>query len=250
MSRQPRHPAGSPGGTGGQFAAGQHAEADIPLGNIGPGLPDYLLKLLLPGTAETWAVLAPLLPASAYLAGGTALAVHLRHRTSRDLDFMLGQHEDLTDLRDRISARGKFAVSLQDDQTLNGLFNDTKVQFLEVSDQQMVGPVTKVAGINVASVEDIAAMKLNAVLGLAELRDYFDLMELDRRRVVPVEHGIAMFLERYRQRDAKQNVLMIVQSLGYLDDVADDPALPSPRSDIVQFWQNRQPQLMDIIGRW
>ena len=40
-------------------------------------------------TAQSWRTLLPAIPRTAYLAGGTALAVHLRHRISRDLDVFL-----------------------------------------------------------------------------------------------------------------------------------------------------------------
>jgi hypothetical protein len=54
---------------------------------------DPLRAFLPPDTAETWQTIAPLVPPVAYLGGGTAIAVHLEHRTSRDLDFFF--HERL-----------------------------------------------------------------------------------------------------------------------------------------------------------
>lgn len=61
-----------------------------------PGLPSELRATLAPGTAEAWEALAPHLPATLYLAGGTAVAVHLRHRSSADLDFFY--HASAVDL--------------------------------------------------------------------------------------------------------------------------------------------------------
>ena len=37
--------------------------------------------------ASTWETIARIVPPTAYLGGGTAIAVHLRHRESADLDF-------------------------------------------------------------------------------------------------------------------------------------------------------------------
>jgi hypothetical protein len=48
---------------------------------------DRIRKILPPDTAATWDAIAPLVPPGAYLGGGTAIAVHLGHRVSRDLDF-------------------------------------------------------------------------------------------------------------------------------------------------------------------
>lgn len=46
-------------------------------------LPERIRRILPPDTAKTWSTLAPLVPAAAYLGGGTAIAVHLGHRVSR-----------------------------------------------------------------------------------------------------------------------------------------------------------------------
>jgi hypothetical protein len=50
-------------------------------------LPAELDRLLPAQTARAWERIAPIVPPSCRLAGGTALAVHLGHRQSRDLDF-------------------------------------------------------------------------------------------------------------------------------------------------------------------
>jgi hypothetical protein len=53
----------------------------------------------LPGETSTfWEQVAPLLPADAYLGGGTAIAVHLRHRQSRDLGFFFHEPVDIDEL--------------------------------------------------------------------------------------------------------------------------------------------------------
>lgn len=46
--------------------------------------------------ARAWRLIAPHLPDGLYLAGGTATALHLRHRRSNDLDFVF--HQDAVDL--------------------------------------------------------------------------------------------------------------------------------------------------------
>ena len=82
----------------------------------GNDLPADLKDYLPERTADAWVKLAPLVPSSAYLAGGTGLTVHLHHRVSRDLDFMLRQPEDLARLRRdrcRQSRRRPSATSLR-----------------------------------------------------------------------------------------------------------------------------------------
>jgi len=64
-----------------------------------------------------------------YLAGGTACALHLAHRTSDDLDFFT--KEDLTNypIQNALRKNGHFIVDYSDSQSLVGRFNKTKVIF-------------------------------------------------------------------------------------------------------------------------
>ena len=83
-----------------------------------------------------------------------------------------------------------------------------------------------------------------------EMRDYFDLMEIDRRRVVDVEEGLSLFARRYEPSNAAEYVMTIVRALGYLGDVADDPELPASRAEIESYWTKRQPALLRNVKRW
>lgn len=217
------------------------------------GFPEDLIPLLpfLPDqTARAWVLLAPVIPESAYLIGGTALTLRLHHRVSRDLDFALERHEDIPTARTRIEAEGLLAVTYQDERTLNGVFEGTKIQLLEAGDQKIVGPLTAVAGIRVASVDDVAAMKMKVIVDRGEMRDYFDLMELDRRSIVPAETALRLFLERYDPPNPDQAVVAVIRALGYLDDVEPDPALPVESREIEQYWQRRQPEVLRLTTRW
>lgn len=83
-----------------------------------------LRAFLPPDTAATWLAIAPLVPPDAYLGGGTAIAVHLEHRTSRDLDFFFHHHSvDLDEMALKLSAAGPFAVTERAPGTLNGVFS-------------------------------------------------------------------------------------------------------------------------------
>ena len=217
-------------------------------------LPDWL-EALLPGeTAATWERVAPLVPAEAYLGGGTAIAVHLRHRPSRDLDFFF--HEDTVDLDrlvERLHARGPFAVTQREPGTLNGLFGETPLQFLRVGlerPERRLEPTTLVGGLQIAGLGDLLAMKLNAVAGRAQLRDYFDLMTIERQGSRTIEEGLALFLARYQPEHEDSAITPILLALGHLDDVADDPFLPVDRDAIVGYWERRQPEIVLGVERY
>jgi len=215
-------------------------------------LPGWLNALLPGETGLAWEQVAPVLPPGAYLGGGTAIAVHLRHRQSRDLDFFYHEPVDLDELQERIRSRGPFAVTQRAAGTLTGLFGTTKLQVLQVGferPERRLEPITIVAGLPVAGLGDLLAMKLNAIAGRAQLRDYFDLMAIEQQAGRSVEEGLALFLARYQPQHADSAITPILLGLGYLDDAADDPFLPVERDTITRYWQKRQPDIITAIER-
>lgn len=212
-------------------------------------LPHWLQELLPGDTAQTWQTIRDLVPASAYLVGGTALAVHLRHRQSRYLDFFLERSEDLVALRQALQARGTLAVTSESADTLNGQFNATKVQFLEAGTQRNLEPPHVVERLRVAGLRDLLAMKLKVVGDRGELRDYYDLEKIEQIGGLPVEEGLGLFLARYSPRDPESAVLHLVRALGSFDDVAEDPFLPESKDEISSYWQARQPRVLRALSR-
>ena len=76
-------------------------------------LSEHIRRILPPDTASTWETIASIVPSTAYLGGGTAIAVHLSHRVSRDLDFFFHHNSvDLDELTKELSAAGPFAVTV------------------------------------------------------------------------------------------------------------------------------------------
>jgi hypothetical protein len=99
------------------------------------GLPAWLAPWLPADTARSWQAIATAVPRQAYLVGGTALTVHLRHRTSNDLDFFFEEPIDLAMVRTDLERLGPFAVTEHEEHTLNGQFHETKVQLLHAAKQ-------------------------------------------------------------------------------------------------------------------
>lgn len=212
-------------------------------------LPKDLESFLPASTREAWRRVAPHVPGGGYLAGGTALTVHLLHRLSRDLDFFIPSAFDPEAMIDVLERAGRFEPTQLADGTLNGIFEDTKVQFLDASTQRMLDETSSVGGVKVAGLRDLFAMKLKVIADRGELRDYFDLLTIERRTEFKAESGLRFFIERYRPRVPRQAIAAIVLGLGYLDDVADDPTLPMRREEIQEYWQRRQPEIGKIVDQ-
>jgi nucleotidyltransferase AbiEii toxin of type IV toxin-antitoxin system len=214
-------------------------------------LPAELTDILPGETARAWEQIAPILPPSCRLAGGTALAVHLRHRQSRDLDFFYNDPGlNLTLLEQRLSEHGSFAVSSRAPGTLNGILDSAKLQFLDAHDQIDLDEPESHAGILVSSLADVFAMKIKVIGDRGELRDYFDLKRIEEITGRRVEEGIGLCMTRYKIPPEHPSIEHIVESLGYLDDVDEDDALPEDHATIAAYWQRRQPEISRNLARF
>lgn len=218
-----------------------------------PELPDGLSKVLPPAIERAWMALVSILPQELYLGGGTGVAAHLQHRESRDLDFFY-HHEavDLDALAQNLTATGTFAVTYESPGTLRGLLGETKVEFLHADEQKPQHPIEapqRIAGMRVAGLKDLLAMKLAAIGGRGEMRDYYDVKTIEEQAGLTVEDGIALFVERYGVRPGSQALSHLVEALGYLDDLQADDSLPIGRDDLLSWWRMRQAQLVRNLSR-
>lgn len=212
-------------------------------------LPGWLRQVLPPDTAVRWQQLPAVVPASALLVGGTALAALVRHRVSRDLDFFVTTPFEPAELARKLSALAPFAVTFQDERTLNGVLGSTKVQFLEALDQRFVEPPVTVEGLRVAGIGDLLATKLKVIQDRGEHRDYFDIKVIEQRGRRDVETGLLLFTQHYALPNPAAALVEVVRGLGYHGDLEQDPAVPEPLAVTTGYWQARVPELLRSLDR-
>lgn len=211
------------------------------------------LEVILPAdTLWAWRSVAPVLPPSAYLAGGTALACHLGHRVSLDLDLFLAEppsEADLRGLADRLASLGPLVVTELSEGTLNCLLGATKIQFLDASRQHMLEPPSVIEAMPVAGLADLAATKLGAISSRAAWRDYLDLYCIETEAHLFVEEALALYIERFQPTVPEQNIETILRCLCYFEDVAPEP-LPRLLGDraitidlLQRHWVSRVPEI-------
>jgi hypothetical protein len=180
------------------------------------------LDILPAPVRHAWQQIAPFVPPEAYLMGGTAIAIRLRHRESVDLDFFLEAPVDLARLERLAHALSQLAptvVQTLAEGTLNCLFGETKLQFLDTSDQRQIEEPTVIASIRVGGLADLLAAKLVAIARHAALRDYVDLWALETIGGLRVEEGLALVEERYPRARREQTWRTILLALGSFEEV-------------------------------
>lgn len=112
-----------------------------------------------------------------YLAGGTALALQLGHRLSVDLDYFSQTQSDIPALAEPLRiALKEFAPVLSDSSWGNLVFlaREVRLGFYGYG-YDLVRPLVQTDTGRLASVEDIALMKMDALLARASRKDFYDL---------------------------------------------------------------------------
>lgn len=218
--------------------------------NTVPRLPDRVRRVLPADTAKAWLTLAPHLPKGLYLGGGTAVAVHLGHRESRDLDFFFDRTVDLGKLKDLIGGLGTFAIAHESEGTLKGLFGATKVEIFDATQLRRLAKPTSVAGLRIASLQDLMAMKIKVMAERGEMRDYFDVKAIDENGAVSVEEGIELYVKRYDLNPNSDALPHLYRAMGDLSDVEVDESLPIGMAELQKWWSKRQAQVLRNSNRF
>ncbi|GAB4500697.1 MAG: nucleotidyl transferase AbiEii/AbiGii toxin family protein [Anaerolineales bacterium] len=131
-----------------------------------------------------------------YLAGGTALALQIGHRRSVDLDFF-SPTEDIPTIRAALEdALAGFQPILADSGWGNLVYlaQNVRLGFYGYG-FPLVVPLVETENLQLASIEDIALMKLDALLSRAARKDFYDLYFICQR--IPLAQLFALSSRKY-----------------------------------------------------
>jgi hypothetical protein len=160
-----------------------------------------------------------------YLAGGTAIAVHLGHRVSRDIDLFTRKAEtDLETARKRFVEISGAEVDSLTDAALRGRVGSVPVDVVNYPSPPLNPTVQGPGGFAVASLEDLAVMKIAAIARRGIRRDFWDLREILTSGQLTLEQSLASYTRRYGVRESE--LYHVLRSLTYFEDAEADPLLP------------------------
>ena len=154
-----------------------------------------------------------------YLAGGTGCALGLEHRISVDLDFFSPERFNSQRLIERLRQNGLFKLEQKKENTLVGMFNNTRVNFLGYKYPLLEKP-QYILNIKVAGLSDIGCMKIDAIASRGRKRDFIDLYFICQK-YCPLEKLLRDFDRKYR--GTGYNSGHILKSLAYFVDAEPDP---------------------------
>lgn len=182
-------------------------------------------------TPEARSVLAALAPTARrygfVLVGGTATALHLGHRDSHDLDFFTEAHFDVLALQDAVrEAAGSVADIMPSPDTLHLNANNVRLSFIRQSGMRLSAS-SELDGMPVADEKTLLALKLNAIAGRGDRKDFIDVFGLCQAGVGGP--NLLQFAEKYLPMLDQTHLLV---SLSYVKDAEATP-MPHMRVD----WQ-------------
>lgn len=164
-----------------------------------------------------------------YLAGGTGLALQIGHRDSVDFDFFATGHFDTGKLHERVreACAGRKVEKVQEEKdTLSVIINEElKVSFLRYP-YPVIDPLIHDAHVDIASIRDIACMKLSAITGRSVLKDYVDLYFIFQQ--YPLREVLAFLAKKMPDQD--QN--LVLKCLTYFDDVVSEKIIFKNGADV------------------
>lgn len=154
----------------------------------------------------------------AYLAGGTAAALQIGHRISVDFDFFTQKTFDPKKIAAALSQLGPFTVDQSDKGTVLGEFKGVKFS-LFIYEYPLIEKTHPYLSLSLASLQDIAAMKIDAVSGRGARRDFVDLYFLCHHGF-SLEDSLKFYQKKYQK--LASNLIHIQKSLVYFADAETD----------------------------
>lgn len=145
------------------------------------------------------------------LVGGTALALHFGHRISEDIDLFTWARFDVDFLLEELSGKMKFDVKSKTPIGAHVFIKAVKTDFVYFPKR----PIRKelaVEGVRLLGVEDIAAMKLNAIANRGARKDFYDLYFLLE------QYTVEELTELFKEKFETQDIFGLSRSLTYFED--------------------------------
>ena len=175
------------------------------------------------------------------LVGGTALALQYGHRRSVDLVFLGKTTEDVDELTSVMYDCAESVVRGNCTKRIKAYFlNNVKVDIVNYNYKWIDVPVVS-DGLRLASPKDIAAMKVNAVMGRGTKKDFVDVYFL--LKYYSFDEIMHFYLQKYTDGSEYRALL----SMCYFEDA--DPQ-PMPFMFQPVEWQTIKDEIMRQVEHY
>ena len=176
------------------------------------------------------------------LVGGTALSLRYGHRSSEDLDLFYHEKFDQSEIVKDLESAFKQRFVYKQEHTTFGIFcfiDEIKVDIVHYP-YLPIAPIEIEKGIRFYSIADIAAMKIQAILGRGKKKDFWDLYEL-------LQHfSLQQIMDWHKQKYPNQMLaISIPHAITYFVD-ADESE--TPVSFKKQTWDGVKKAISKVVS--
>lgn len=174
------------------------------------------------------------------LVGGTSLALQIGHRISVDIDLFGNIEADEFEVLSQINSIAPVTI-LKKSKNINiFLIKGVKVDIVNYNYPWLSQPISS-KDLVLASLEDIAAMKLSAITGRGTRKDFIDMFFL-------LKHfSLQQMLDFYHQKYKDGNEFLVLKSLMYFEDAEQDEF---PVMLIPQDWEAIKLEIKTLVNNF
>lgn len=169
-----------------------------------------------------------------YMIGGTALSLQLGLRESYDFDFCVKGEFNNEVLLEELKSVGNVEVIQNQKGTCDVLLNGVQVSFFYYPNKVLKDFVKpeEMPKLKIASVLDIAIMKVVAIGGRGAKKDFFDLYNIIKKCNITVDELVNGLVQKCGNN---VNYLNIIMGLSYFEDAEDEILL---NTFVSYNWEN------------
>jgi len=156
-----------------------------------------------------------------YLAGGTALALHIGHRMSDDFDLFTERDipVDLLEKVEKIFKELIIDIIINHSEQLSLVIDQTKVDFVKYP-FPLILDLIEYEGVKIIKIPEIAAMKAYTIGRRATYKDYIDLYFILFEKHSSLPEIIKISKEKFKEHFDPR---LFLEQLVYLEDIQEEP---------------------------
>lgn len=179
-----------------------------------------------------------------YLAGGTALALQIRHRKSIDFDFYTPDDFDPKELFGKLKRDFKrIKPEHMAEGTLIAAVDDVEMSFFRY-EYPLLKPLVQTGHIDLLSVEDIAAMKVIAIVQRGTRRDFVDIYYL--LKMMRLDKLLTLTQKKYEVFNKYQGL----RALTYFEDAEEDKSRRRLETFEEIKWANVKQEIIAAVNKY
>lgn len=159
-----------------------------------------------------------------YLAGGTALSLFLGHRISVDLDFFTPHDFRAAQLTESLSQLGTFVPIDIKDNSIICQIDNVQLSLFKYG-YPLLDSLDFYCKVPIASIRDIAAMKIIAIGDRGSRKDFYDLYTILKFSPLKIEGILDDVCTKFSI--TKDSLYHYIRAIGFFEDSRKEPDIQS-----------------------